>query len=208
MNILQSMEPSEFENAMERSLVLFLQSNIPSIEIYGDGATASYPVTVTNDGLYEGFIKDRENNAIINISSKEVNTEGFLLGRNLDYDIDSKICREKLWRYHNEYIFDVFTGSSTVRNKIDGKIRTILHDTRVGLGIPVYNFENDVTLATSIDTGCKITFPYMGEQKTIHSEDLDNNDYLSHWAVESRCLYAIDTLVEPVSAINVTASVE
>lgn len=204
------MQPDEYENAMERSMLFWLRNEIPNVSAGG----LTIPVKVLNCMPQEYYLKQRDTYALIDVDFSEISTEGYSLGgisgENLrNADANNAVSRNFPYRYNLKLNINIYAGSSVERAKLDGKLRSLFDDLRRGNNeCPVYEWESDTSAVTASNTGTYITVLNNKDSKVIHSQDSKNSDFLSHWNINANCVYALDSIVELVSSIDVETTIE
>ena len=226
------MIPSIFEDAMERSFLVWLQLNLQAIQIDTNssivpGASGvpiidaeghiirttgadDIPIQVVSCMPYEFLEKNRKTHALVDVNFSRIDTEGFKLGN----EVDGGVVPEGEDEYHQRVIpyrycitanINTYTSSGLARAKLDGMLRWLLEGTRRGTEVcPVYQWMSDTSAVSAFSTGASISVPNPRDTRTHRANDFENYDFLSHWTVEMKCPYVVDSITELVSSFDVT----
>jgi hypothetical protein len=208
-----NMTADRFEEAMERSFLFWLQYNIPSITITTDTGSLLIPTQVLNCMPHEYYLKERGDKILLDVRFKSKGTEGYNLGqthghyRTEDSDVDPA-HQASPWTYNIDILMSVFSPSSVVRSRVDGKIRDMLQGLRSGyVECPVYEWNADISAVTAFDTGAFLSVVDNKDEENVHAEDEENNDFLSHWSIKMKCPFVIDSSNPPVTAFDLTQTI-
>ena len=208
--IEQNLNTSEFENAMERSFLTFLAREIT--EIVSGNQTS--PVLIVSQCPNEFFLKQREENSIIDVEFSQISVEAYSLG-GVIFDDTATEGASSTYHTYSPYEYQItvglntYTGSGMTRSKLDGEIRGLMDGLRIGYKTcPVFEFTSDTEATTAVDTGCNIRLASERDMSCIRAEDVAQSDYLSNWIIDLKCLFykqadvdAILTITQSVTAL-------
>lgn len=203
----------DFEDAIERSFLVWIQNEIPSIVVTASGGNLTIPVVVLNCMPYEYYEKQRGDNILMDVQFGEIRTEGYSLGGELGDTRPASgeseaYFRNMPWMYKLGININIYTSSGMARAKVDGKLRTLLESIRRNVkDCPVYQWETDISSASAFNTGAFISVMNNNDAYVTRSEDFENFDYLSHWTINAQCPYLYDTKTDLVTSFEMNSQI-